>query len=137
MQNWILCVAFMLICLNSISAQHIQPARRVWVDDAYLGDVDQGKQPAPIVISRKQGEQLDLVLPHLYRTSATLWDEVTYRKFLKRPGPYHPIQRNGSGAEEKGPEIVFNLSKLKDGAYYIWLAGDSAAGDFQVQLKTE
>lgn len=91
----------------------------------------------PIAVSRKQGEQLELVLPELSRTSVTMWDEENYGKLMKRQGTYKPLHRTGSNEAGERHEIVLPLSKLKDGTYYVWVVGDSVGGTFQVQLKTE
>jgi hypothetical protein len=107
------------------------------VEREYLRNLDDGKECVPIEIGRKKGEQLDLVLPPLFRNSVSIWDEENYRKLSERAEPYQPIQQTGSGENDERKEIVLPLSKLKDGTYYVWLAGDSVGGTFQIHLKTE
>jgi hypothetical protein len=66
-----------------------------------------------------------------------MWDEENYNKLSKHAGNYHPIQSTGTGNTIELQKIVLTLSKLKDGTYYVWIAGDSVGGRFKVQLKTE
>jgi len=133
----ILGIIFLLIFSSSDSRAQDQSVRLVRVEREYLRDLDDGKECVPIEIGRKKGEQLDLVLPPLYRNSVSIWDEENWRKFLKRDDHHQPIQRTGSGENDERKEITLPLSKLKDGTYYIWLAGDSVRGTFQIHLKTE
>ena len=137
MKLLILGIVFLLTISISESRAQSQPVRLVRVEREYLSNLDDGKECVPIEISRKKGEQLDLVLPPLYRNSVSIWDEDNYRKSLKRDNPYQPIQRTGSGENDERKEIVLPLSKLKDGTYYVWLVGDSVGGTFQIHLKTE
>ncbi|MDO7885506.1 hypothetical protein [Hymenobacter cheonanensis] len=137
MKLLILGIIFLLISSSSDSRAQGQSVRLVRVEREYLRDLDDGKECVPIEIGRKKGEQLDLVLPPLYRNSVSIWDEENWRKFFKRDNPYQPIQRTGSGENDERKEIVLHLSKLKDGTYYVWLVGDSVGGTFQIHLKTE
>ena len=111
--------------------------RAIRVSMEYLQVCEVGPDCKPIMIRRKRGEQLELALPAMFRTSVTIWDEENYSKFLKRTGTYLPIQRTGTGNTTELKEIVLALSKLKDGTYYVWIVGDSVGGTFQVHLKTE
>jgi hypothetical protein len=103
----------------------------------YLEGCETGPECKPMVVKRKKGEQLELALPGMFRTSVTLWDEENYSKLLGHNGTYQPIQRTGTGNTTDLKEMVLTLSKLKDGTYYVWLAGDSVGGTFEVHLKTE
>lgn len=137
MKLLILGIIFLLIFSSSDSRAQAQSVRLVRVEREYLRDLDDGKECVPIEIGRKKGEQLDLVLPPLYRNTVSIWDEENWRKFLKRDNNHQPIQRTGSGENDERKEITLPLSKLKDGAYYVWLVGDSVGGTFQIHLKTE
>jgi len=137
MKLLLLGIVFLLTLSGRECRAQGQLVRLVRVERDYLRDVDDGKECLPIEIGRKKGEQLDLVLPPLYRNSVSIWDEENYRRFLKRANPYQPIQRTGSGEAGDGKEIALPLSKLKDGTYYVWLVGDSVGGTFQIHLKTE
>ena len=66
-----------------------------------------------------------------------MWDEGNYGKLMKRKGTYKSLHKTGSNEAGDRHEIVLPLSKLKDGIYYVWVAGDSVGGTFQIQLKTE
>jgi len=137
MKLLILGIIFLLIFSSSDSRAQDQSVRLVRIEREYLRDLDDGKECVPIEIGRKKGEQLDLVLPPLYRNSVSIWDEENWRKFLKRDNPYQPIQRTGSGENDERKEITLPLSNLKDGTYYVWLVGDSVGGTFQIHLKTD
>jgi len=137
MKFLLLGIVFLLILSRGESRAQDQSVRLVRVEREYLRDLDDGKECVPIEIGRKKGEQLELVLPPLYRNSVSIWDEENWRKFLKRDNPHHPIQRTGSGENDERKEITLPLSKLKDGTYYVWLVGDSVGGTFQIHLKTE
>lgn len=137
MKLLILGIIFLLIFSSSDSRAQDQSVRLVRVEREYLRDLDDGKECVPIEIGRKKGEQLDLVLPPLYRNSVSIWDEENWRKFLKRDNTHQPIQRTGSGENDERKEITLPLSKLKDGTYYVWLVGDSVGGTFQIHLKTK
>ena len=144
MKLLILVIVFLLAFSSSESQAQGQMARAVRVEREYLTNLDDGKECIPIEISRKKGEQLDLVLPPLFRNSVSIWDEETFRKYLKdekpylkNDNPYQPIQRIGSNGVDGSKEIILPLTKLKDGTYYIWLVGDSVGGTFQIHLKTE
>jgi hypothetical protein len=137
MKLLILGIVFLLTISSSESWAQGQSLRLVRVEREYLRNLDDGKECVPIEIGRKKGEQLDLVLPPLFRNSVSIWDEENYRKLSERAEPYQPIQQTGSGENDEGKEIVLPLSKLKDGTYYVWLAGDSVGGTFQIHLKTE
>lgn len=137
MKLLILGIVFLLAISISESRAQGQPVRLVRVEREYLTNLDDGKECVPIEIGRKKDERLDLVLPPLYRNSVSIWDEENYRKLSERHSPYQPIQQTGSGENDERKEIVLPLSKLKDGTYYVWLAGDSVGGTFQIHLKTE
>jgi hypothetical protein len=137
MKLLILGIVFLLTISSSESWAQGQSLRLVRVEREYLRNLDDGKECVPIEIGRKKGEQLDLVLPPLFRNSVSIWDEENYRKLSERAEPYQPIQQTGSGENDERKEIVLPLSKLKDGTYYVWLAGDSVGGTFQIHLKTE
>ncbi len=115
---------------------HAPAPRPIRVSIEYLEACERGPTCKPITVYREKGEQLELVLPGLLRTSVSIWDEVNYSKFLKRTAPYQPIQQTGSSEVGERREINLSLSKLKDGTYYVWVVGDSAGGIFQVYLKT-
>jgi hypothetical protein len=137
MKPLILGIIFLLTLSSSESRAQGQVVRLVRVERDYLSDVDEQKECVPIKISRKKGEQLNLVLPPLHRNSVSIWDEENYRKLLKHDSPYQPIQDTGSSEADEREEITLPLSKLKDGTYYVWLVGDSVGGTFQIHLKTE
>ena len=137
MKLLILGIVFLLTIASSGSPAQGQVVRAVRVERDYLRNLDDGKECVPIEISRKKGEQLDLILPPLFRNSVSIWDEENYRKLSQRDSPYQPIQQTGSGENDERKEITLPLSKLKDGTYYVWLAGDSVGGTFQIHLKTE
>ena len=137
MKLLILGIVFLLTIASSGSHAQGQVVRAVRVERDYLRNLDDGKECVPIEISRKKGEQLGLILPPLFRNSVSIWDEENYRKLSQRDSPYQPIQQTGSGENDERKEITLPLSKLKDGTYYVWLAGDSVGGTFQIYLKTE
>jgi hypothetical protein len=137
MKFLLLGVVFLLILSRGESRAQDRSVRLVRVEREYLRELDDGKACLPIEIGRKKGEQLDLILPPLFRNSVSIWDEENYSKFLNRTGPYQPLQRTGSSEANEKKEIAFHLSKLKDGTYYVWLVGDSVGGAFQIHLKTE
>lgn len=137
MKLLILGIVFFLTITSSGSHAQGQVVRAVRVERDYLRNLDDGKECVPIEISRKKGEQLDLILPPLFRNSVSIWDEENYHKLSQRDSPYQPIQQTGSGENDERKEIALPLSKLKDGTYYVWLAGDSVGGTFQIHLKTE
>jgi hypothetical protein len=112
------------------------PARMVQVSFEYLEACEVGPECKPVVINRKKGEPIEVVLPKLLRTSVTLWDAVNFKRLLKRTGIYRPIQRMSGGAVDNEHEIILPLSQLPDGIYYVWVVGDSVGGTFQVHLKT-
>jgi hypothetical protein len=126
-----------LAILNGKCSAYGKPPRAVRVNMEYLQACEEGKDCPPILISRKKGEKLKLALPDMFRTSVTMWDEENYNKLSKHAGNYHPIQSTGTGNTIELQKIVLTLSKLKDGTYYVWIAGDSVGGRFKVQLKTE
>jgi hypothetical protein len=137
MKFLLLGIVFLLILSRGESRTQDRSVRLVRVEREYLSDLDEGKECLPIEIDRKKGEKLDLILPPLFRNSVSIWDEENYSKFLNRTGPYQPLQLTGSGEANEEKEIVLHLGKLKDGTYYVWLAGDSVGGTFQIHLKTE
>ncbi|UOQ73188.1 hypothetical protein [Hymenobacter cellulosilyticus] len=103
----------------------------------YLQACEEGNECRPIIVIRKKGERIELALPGMIRTSVTLWDEENYNRLIKRAGTYQPIQRTGTGNTIEPQKMKLALSKLIDGTYYMWIAGDSAGGIFRVQLTTE
>lgn len=137
MKLLILGIIFLLTISISESQAQSQSVRLVRVEREYLTNLDDGKECVPIEIGRKKDERLDLVLPPLYRNSVSIWDEENYHKLSQRTPPYQPIQQTGNGENDERKEITLPLSKLKDGTYYVWLAGDSVGGTFQIHLKTE
>jgi len=137
MKLLILGIIFLLTLSSSESWAQGQPVRLVRVEREYLRNLDDGKECVPIEIGRKKSEQLDLVLPPLFRNSVSIWDEENYRKLSERADPHQPIQQAGSSEADERKEIVLHLSSLKDGTYYVWLVGDSVGGTFQIHLKTE
>ncbi|TGE13429.1 hypothetical protein [Hymenobacter elongatus] len=138
MKYLMLGIAFVLTLSNVEGIACAPPPRTFSVSRDYLQACEVGTECKPIIIRRKAGEAVELVLPEMLRTSVTVWDEKNYGKLLKRNGTYQPIQRTGTGNNATDlKETVLTLGKLKDGTYYVWLAGDSVGCTFQVKLKTE
>lgn len=131
-------LGFILMLAFSSSADTVngQVPRPIRVSIEYMEACELGPVCEPIVVSRKRGEPLELVLPELSRTSVTIWDEDNFNKLMKHKGTYKPLHRTGSSEVGERHEMVLPLSKLKDGTYHVWVVGDSVGGYFEVHLKT-
>ena len=137
MKYFLLGIILPLAFTSSAYTPYGQPPRAIRVSFEYMEACELGPVCKPIAASRKRGEQLELVLPELFRTSVTIWDEENFGKLMKHQGTYKPLHRTGSSEVGERHEIVIPLSKLKDGTYHVWVVGDSVGGFFEVHIKTE
>ena len=137
MKYFLLEIILTLVFTSSARKPYGQPPRAIRVSFEYMEACELGPVCKPIAVSRKRGEQLELVLPELSRTSVTIWDEENFDKLTKRKGTYKPLHRTGSSEVGERHEMVLPLSKLKDGTYHVWVVGDSVGGFFEVHLTTE
>lgn len=137
MKHFLLALMLMSAFSSSAATLNGQLPRPIRVSFEYMEACELGPVCKPIVVSRKRGEQLELVLPELSRTSVTIWDEENFDKLTKRKGTYKPLHRTGSSEMGERHEMVIPLTKLKDGTYHVWVVGDSVGGFFEVHLKTE
>ena len=109
MKYFLLGIILTLAFPSSAHTPYGQP-RAIRVSFEYMEACELGPVCKPIAVSRKQGEQLELVLPELSRTSVTIWDEENYGKLMKRKGTYKPLHRTGSNEAGERHEIVLPLS---------------------------
>jgi len=109
MKYFLLGFILMLAFASSAGTLDSQLPRPIRVSFEYMEACELGPVCKPIAVSRKRGEQLELVLPELSRTSVTIWDEENYGKLMKRKGTYEPLHRTGSNEAGDRHEIVLSL----------------------------
>jgi hypothetical protein len=139
MKTFLLGASLLLAFSRVGSAVHRCPAKVVEVSFKYLEPCETGVGEChPVIINRRKGEVVKLVLPNAPLVAVSVWGEESFRKLSERSGAYQPIIRlpeSKISADRKAP--VLDLSALQDGTYHVGMTSCAVGGFFELRLRTE